>query len=36
MFIRLFLIALPTFFVIDMVWLVLVAKKFYKEQLVFL
>jgi uncharacterized membrane protein len=36
MFIRLFLIALPTFIVIDMVWLVLVAKKFYNEQLGFL
>jgi uncharacterized membrane protein len=36
MFIRLFLIALPTFFVIDMVWLVLVAKKFYSEQIGFL
>ncbi|MBK7711649.1 MAG: DUF2177 family protein [Bacteroidales bacterium] len=36
MFIRLFLIALPTFFVIDMIWLVLVARKFYSEQLGFL
>ena len=36
MFIRLFLIALPAFFVIDMVWLVLVARKFYSEQLGFL
>jgi uncharacterized membrane protein len=36
MFIRLFLIALPTFFVIDMVWLVLVAKKFYSQQLGFI
>jgi uncharacterized membrane protein len=36
MFIRLFLIALPTFFVIDMIWLVLVAKKFYSDQLGFL
>ena len=36
MFIKLFLIALPVFFVIDMVWLVLVAKKFYKEQIGFL
>jgi len=33
MFIKLFLIALPVFFVIDMVWLVLVAKKFYQEQI---
>jgi uncharacterized membrane protein len=36
MFIRLFLIALPTFFVIDMAWLVLVARKFYSEQIGFL
>ena len=36
MFIRLFLIALPVFFVIDMIWLVLVARKFYKQQIGFL
>ena len=36
MFIRLFLIALPAFFIIDMIWLVLVAKKFYNEQIGFL
>lgn len=36
MFIKLFLIALPVFFVIDMVWLVLVAKKFYQSQIGFL
>jgi len=36
MFIKHFLIALPVFFVIDMVWLVLVAKKFYQEQIGFL
>jgi uncharacterized membrane protein len=36
MFIKLFLIALPVFFVIDMVWLVLVAKKFYQEHIGFL
>jgi uncharacterized membrane protein len=36
MFIRLFLIALPTFFVIDMAWLVLVARKFYSEHLGFI
>ena len=36
MFIKLFLIALPVFFVIDLVWLVLVAKKFYQEQIGFL
>ena len=36
MFIKLFLIALPAFFVIDMVWLVLVAKKFYQDHIGFL
>jgi uncharacterized membrane protein len=36
MFIKLFLIALPLFFAIDMVWLVLVAKDFYRKQLGFL
>lgn len=36
MFTRLFLIALPVFFVIDMIWLVLVAKNFYQEQIGFL
>jgi uncharacterized membrane protein len=36
MFIKLFLIALPVFFVIDMVWLVLAAKKFYQDQIGFL
>jgi len=36
MFIKLFIIALPVFFVIDMVWLVLVAKRFYQEQIGFL
>jgi uncharacterized membrane protein len=36
MFIKLFLIALPVFFVIDMLWLVLVAKRFYQEQIGFL
>jgi uncharacterized membrane protein len=36
MFIKLFLISLPVFFVIDMVWLVLVAKKFYQQQIGFL
>jgi len=36
MFIKLFIISLPVFFVIDMVWLVLVAKKFYQEQIGFL
>ena len=36
MFIKLFIIALPVFFVIDMVWLVLVAKRFYQKQIGFL
>jgi uncharacterized membrane protein len=36
MFFKLFLIALPVFFAIDMVWLVLVAKKFYNDQIGFL
>ena len=36
MFIKLFLIALPVFFVIDMIWLVLVAKNFYQRQIGFL
>ncbi len=36
MFIKLFLIALPVFFVIDMIWLGLVAKSFYAKHLGFL
>lgn len=36
MFIKLYLIALTVFFAIDMVWLVLVAKKFYQKQIGFL
>ncbi len=36
MFLKLFFIALPVFFVIDMVWLVLVAKNFYQKQIGFL
>lgn len=36
MFTRLFLIALPVFFVIDMIWLVIVAKNFYQQQIGFL
>ena len=36
MFIKLFFIALPVFFVIDIVWLVLVAKNFYQKQIGFL
>ncbi len=33
MFIKLFAIALPTFFAMDMVWLGLVAKDFYRTQI---
>ena len=36
MFTKLFLIALPVFFIIDMIWLVLVAKNFYQKQIGFL
>lgn len=36
MFIKLYLIALPVFFAIDMVWLGLVAKNFYRNQIGFL
>ena len=36
MFAKLFLIALPVFFAIGMVWLVVVAKNFYQEQIGFL
>ncbi len=36
MFIKLFLIALPVFLAIDMIWLVLVAKNFYQKQIGFL
>jgi uncharacterized membrane protein len=36
MFIKLYLIALPVFFLIDMIWLVLVAKEFYQKQIGFL
>jgi uncharacterized membrane protein len=36
MFIKLFVIAIPVFFAIDMVWLGLVAKNFYREQIGFL
>lgn len=35
-FLKLFLIALPVFFVIDMTWLGLVAKNFYRNQIGFL
>lgn len=33
MFIKLYAIALPVFFAIDMIWLGLVAKNFYREQI---
>ena len=33
MFLKLYAIALPVFFIIDMLWLGLVAKNFYKEQI---
>ena len=36
MFLKLFLIALPILFAIDMAWLILVAKKFYQQQIGFL
>ncbi len=36
MFFKLFIIALPVFFAIDMVWLVVIARKFYKEQIGFI
>jgi uncharacterized membrane protein len=36
MFIKLFIIALPAFFAIDMVWLVVVARKFYQKHLGFI
>jgi|TARA_B100000900_G_scaffold308104_1_gene266774 uncharacterized membrane protein len=36
MFIKLFFVALPVFFVIDMIWLGLVAKNFYQNQIGFL
>lgn len=36
MFFKLYFIALPVFFVLDMVWLGLAAKNFYREQLGFL
>ena len=36
MFAKLFLIALPVFFAIDMVWLAVVAKSFYQKQIGFL
>ncbi|MCB8994268.1 MAG: DUF2177 family protein [Bacteroidales bacterium] len=36
MFLKLYLIALPVFFVIDMTWLGFVAKNFYRQQIGFL
>ena len=36
MFIKLYFIALPIFFIIDMIWLVLVARGFYGNQIGFL
>mgnify|MGYP002683110117 FL=1 len=33
MFLKLFAIALPVFFAIDMIWLGLVAKDFYRAQI---
>jgi uncharacterized membrane protein len=36
MFIKLYLIALPVFLAIDMVWLTLIAKNFYNDKLGFL
>ena len=36
MFIKLYAIALPVFFAIDMIWLGLVAKNFYRDQIGFL
>jgi len=36
MFQKLYLIALPVFFIIDMIWLGLVAKNFYRSQIGFL
>lgn len=36
MFMKLYLIALPVFFAIDMIWLGLVARNFYRDQIGFL
>ena len=36
MFIKLYIIALPVFFVIDILWIGLIAKNFYKNQIGFL
>src|SRR5664280_1948380 len=36
MFIKLFFIALPVFFAVDLVWLIFVARSFYQKQIGFL
>lgn len=36
MFLKLYLLALPVFFAIDMLWLALLARNFYKDQIGFL
>jgi uncharacterized membrane protein len=36
MFIKLYVLALPVFFALDMVWLALIARNFYKNQIGFL
>jgi uncharacterized membrane protein len=36
LFLKLYLIALPIFFIVDMIWLAVVAKNFYKSQIGFL
>ena len=36
MFVKLYLVTLPVFFLIDMIWLGLIAKKFYRSQIGFL
>jgi uncharacterized membrane protein len=36
MFIKLFLIALPVFFAVDLIWLIFVARSFYQKQIGFL
>ncbi len=33
MFLKLYLLSVPVFFLIDMIWLVFVARNFYKEQI---
>ena len=35
-FLKLYLIALPIFFIVDMIWLAVIAKNFYKNQIGFL